>query len=588
MLRTHTCGELRAEHTDQQVTLTGWVHRRRDHGDLIFIDLRDRYGLTQIKFDPSQNPQAHKLAEQVRPEWVLQVTGTVLARPDGQANPNMTTGEIEVIIHEIKILNESKTPPFEIETEHGENEEVRLQYRYLDLRRQRLATNLQLRHRIITHIRNYMDSQDFLEIETPMLVKGTPEGSREFLVPARLHPGSFYVLPQSPQQMKQLLMVAGTDRYFQIARCFRDEDQRGDRQPEFTQLDIEMSFVEQEDIIQLNEKLAIELTQKFWPDKKIQNTPFPRITYTDAMDTYGSDKPDLRFDLPITDISDIVKDSDFGVFASSVQSGGVVKALRIPGGATFTRKDIDQLTDLARVHGAKGLAYLQITPDAAGPVVNNTSEAERKQIIAATSAKDGDIIFFGADRWKTACEALGAVRLDCATRLKLIDESIAAFCWVTDFPMFERNDAGELVAQHHPFTHPVDTDIPLLDTEPEKVNSIAYDIVLNGNEIGGGSIRIHERDLQNKIFQTMQISPEDTQRKFGHILRAFEYGAPPHGGIAWGIDRLVMLFASEPNIREVIAFPKNQRAEDLMFGAPSPMPEKELSEAHIKVISKEN
>ncbi len=585
MLRTHTCGQLSKAEVGQTITLTGWVHRRRDHGDLIFVDLRDRYGLTQIKFDPSHNAEAHKLAESIRPEWVLQATGEVIARPDGQANPGMKTGEIEVIISELKILNEAKTPPFEIETEHGENEEVRLTYRYLDLRRERLARNLKLRHDMITFIRNYFDKENFLEIETPMLVKGTPEGSREFLVPARLHPGNFYVLPQSPQQMKQLLMVSGVDKYFQIARCFRDEDQRGDRQPEFTQLDLEMSFVEQEDIIQLNEKLAIQLTERFALEKNIQSKPFRRLTYDEAMNSYGSDKPDLRFEMPITDVTDLVKESGFSVFKSVANSnGGVVKAIAVKGGAKFTRKEIEELTKTAQIQGAKGLAYIQLMPEAGGPVINNTSDEERQAIIERTGAQDGDIIFFGADKWKTACEALGAVRLDCAKRLEMIDENLFSFAWVVDFPMFEVDEKGNLAAQHHPFTRPNSEDIALLDTDPAKARSIAYDLVLNGNELGGGSLRIHERDLQNKIFELMKLTPESTEMKFGHLLRAFEYGAPPHGGLAWGIDRLVMLFANEPNIREVIAFPKNQRAEDMMFGAPSPMPADQVAEAHIKII----
>lgn len=585
MLRTHTCNELSSSDIDSEATLAGWVHRRRDHGDVIFVDLRDRYGLTQVKFDPSIDPEAHKKAEQIRPEWVIQVTGKVIARPDGQANKNLATGEIELVASGVEILSEAKTPPFEIDNEHGEKEDVRLEYRYLDLRRERMQKNLKMRHDIINHIRNFFDKEDFLEIETPMLVKGTPEGSREYLVPARLHPGSFYVLPQSPQQMKQLLMVAGYDRYFQIARCFRDEDQRGDRQPEFTQLDIEMSFVEQEDILELNEKLAIELAEKFWSDKKIMTKPFVRLTYAEAMNDYGSDKPDLRFEMKIKDITEIVKDSGFGVFKGAADGGGNVKALKVEGGDKFTRKDIDELTEVARTYGAKGLAYLQVRDDAAGPVCNNCSEEERNKVIEAVGAKEGDIIFFGADSWLITCEALGAVRLECARRMDIIDENLAAFAWVIDFPMFEKDPAtGQMAALHHPFTSPNLEDVDMLDSAPEKARSIAYDLILNGNELGGGSIRIHNRDLQNKIFEVLGIAKEDIKRRFGHILKAFEYGAPPHGGIAWGLDRLVMLFAGEPNIREVIAFPKNQRAEDVMFGAPSPMPEKEVSEVHIKII----
>lgn len=589
MHRTNTCGELNSKHVGQTVTLSGWVHRRRDHGGIIFIDLRDRYGLTQIVFDPDIDAAALETANKLRSEFVIKVTGEVKKRMDGMENKNMSTGEIEVFIVKIEILNEAKTPPFEIDVEKGVNEELRLKYRYLDLRHERLKNNILLRHQMIAEIRGFMNSEGFVDVETPILIKGTPEGSREYLVPSRLYPGKFFVLPQSPQQLKQLLMIAGFDRYYQIARCFRDEDQRGDRQPEFTQLDVEMSFVEEKDVMDVNERLLIQITKKFVPNKTIQKTPFPIMSWQEAMETYGSDKPDIRFEMKLVDVTDIVKDSGFGVFSTAAKNGGVIKALRVEGGAVFTRKEIDDMTELAKVHGAKGLAYFVYENEGIkSPITKFMSEDETKAITKVTGAKTGDIVFFGADDFDTACEALGQVRLACGDRFGLRDPNLFAFLWVHQFPMFEKDkETGGLAAKHHPFTRPSKEGEAMLDSTPEKAVAVAYDIVLNGNEIGGGSIRIHEQKLQQKIFDILKISPENAEIRFGHMLEAFSYGAPPHGGIAWGLDRLVMIFAGEPNIREVMAFPKDQKAKDLTLGAPSVMPDKDIAEANVKIINVE-
>ena len=588
MYRTHTCNELASNNIGETITLSGWVNRRRDHGGIIFIDLRDRYGVTQIVFDPNVDKASLEVAEKLRSEYVIRVIGEVKKRAEGQGNTKMDTGDIEVFVKEVEILNEAQTPPFEIDVEKNVNEELRLKYRYLDLRHDRMRDNIMLRHKMIMEIRNFMDQEGFVDIETPILIKGTPEGSREYLVPSRLYAGKFFVLPQSPQQLKQMLMIAGFDKYYQVARCFRDEDQRGDRQPEFTQLDVEMSFVNEKDVMQINEGLLIQLTKKFAADKKIQSETFPVFTWKEAMDSYGSDKPDIRFEMKIVDVSEIVKNSGFGVFSNNIKEGGVVKALRVEGAAELTRKEIDDLTELAKIHGAKGLAYFVYEADGnlKSPIAKFMEEDEIKAITDATGAKPGDIVFFGADDYVTACEALGQVRLACGDRFNLRDPNVFAYCWVNEFPMFEVNkESGAIAAMHHPFTRPMAEDIELLDTEPEKARSIGYDIVLNGNEIGGGSIRIHEHSLQQKIFKLLGITPEDAEIRFGHMLEAFSYGAPPHGGIAWGLDRLVMLFAGEPNIREVIAFPKDQKAKDLTLGAPSVMPDKDVLEANVKIIN---
>lgn len=582
MYRTHTCNDLSEKMDGEKVTLCGWVHRRRDHGGVIFLDLRDRYGLTQVVSDPVNFVEAHSAMNEVRSEFVLQVEGTVKVRPTGQENKNIATGKIELLVTGVKVLNPAYTPPFEIDQDKEVNEEMRLKYRYLDLRRDRMKGNMMLRYKIIKFIRDYLDKENFVEVETPILIKGTPEGSREYLVPSRLYAGTFYVLPQSPQQLKQLLMVAGFDRYFQIARCFRDEDQRGDRQPEFTQLDMEMSFVDMNDIMKINEDLLIAVTKEFAPHKKIKQIPFPVMTYHEAMNDYGSDKPDTRFDMQLKDVSEVAGGCEFTVFKSAVENGGVVKALRVTGGAKFSRKEIDDFTEVAKIYKAKGLAYIVLeNGELKSPIVKFFKEEEIKKILEICEAADGDIIFFTADRFEIACEALGHVRLAVGRKLDLLDEDLFAFCWVKDFPMFEKDEeSGKLNAVHHPFTSA--KDIKDLDN-PETALAKAYDVALNGSEIAGGSIRIHDSELQKKTFDIMQVSEQDAQRRFGHMLEAFQYGAPPHGGIAWGLDRLVMIFANEPNIREVIAFPKDSKAKDLMLGAPSEMPGEQLEELSIKI-----
>jgi len=587
MYRSNTCNELTKEHVGQEVTLAGWVNRRRDHGGLIFLDLRDRYGLTQVVSDPEENKEAHEICESVRSEFVVQVKGVVRERPEGMRNPNMTTGEIEVLIKEVKILNKAKTPPFEIfETDKEIGEDLRLKYRYLDIRKEKMKNNIIMRHKFIKRLRDLMCDEGFIEVETPILIKGTPEGAREYLVPSRIYPGNFYVLPQSPQQLKQMLMVAGMDKYFQIARCFRDEDQRGDRQPEFTQLDLEMSFVEQEDVMNLNEKVLIQLFEELVPHKKIMQKPFPRMTWHEAMDKYGIDKPDLRFGNTITDVSDLVDGCEFSVFADTVKNGGVVKALHVEGGGKFTRKELDEFTEVAKIYGAKGLAYILLDEEGPrSPIIKFLGDDLTKQIIDKVGAKTGDAIFFGADEYVTACTVLGNVRNSVAEKMELVDQDVLAFCWVYDFPLFEKDENGNLASTHHPFTSPKLEDVELMDTEPEKVRANAYDIALNGYEIGGGSIRIHDSELQHKIFTLLGVSDEQIKIKFSHMLEAFSYGAPPHGGIAWGLDRIIMLLQDEPNIREVIAFPKDQKARDLMTNAPSPIPDAQLNEANVKPIN---
>lgn len=586
MYRSHLISALSAKDAKKEVVLSGWVNRRRDHGGIIFIDLRDRYGVVQICSDPINNVEAHNNLDKCRSEYVVKVTGVVRKRPEGMINSNMATGEIEVLATKVEILSSSEPLPFEIDHERDTPEDMRLKFRYLDLRKERLQKNMIQRTKIIKYIRDFLEKEDFLEIETPILIKGTPEGSREYIVPSRLYPENFYVLPQSPQQLKQLLMVAGYDKYFQIARCFRDEDQRGDRQPEFTQLDMEMSFVEMEDIVKLNERLMREVFKNFTVGKKI-NEEFPRLTYYEAMNSYGSDKPDMRYDLPLSDISDIASECSFSVFKSTVENGGVVKALKIDGGASFTRKQIDDMEAYAKELGAKGLAYLVVEKDGyKSSIAKFFKKEELDQLCERCEAKPGDLIFFAADKWRKCCEILGAVRQKTADMLGLKNPNEFAFLWVTHFPLFEYDDEGHLNSVHHPFTAPVIEDVDLLDKEPENVSSQSYDIVVNGTELGGGSIRIFNSDLQAKIFRTLGISDEDAERRFGHMLRAFRYGVPPHGGIAWGLDRLIMIIQGEPNIREVIAFPKDGQARDLMLSAPSVLPVETLTEVHISTVKK--
>ena len=598
MLRTHSCGDLRKENAGSKVELAGWVNRRRDHGGLIFIDLRDREGIVQTVFNPEISPASLKTAEEMRSEYVVRVSGEVNLRPPGTENPKLPTGDIEVIVADAEILNTSRTPPFYINEEVEVDENLRLKYRYLDLRRSRMKENLLLRHRVIKFMRDFLDARGFIEVETPILLKSTPEGARDYLVPSRIHPGEFYALPQSPQQIKQLLMVGGLDKYYQIAKCFRDEDTRADRQPEHTQLDIEMSFVEEDDIFALCEEMFSTLVKTLKPDINMIK-PFPRLTYHEAMDHYGTDKPDLRFEMELKDISDIVAGSEFEVFKTAIDNNGSVKGISIPGCADYARRQLDELIGLSREFGAGGLVTIALSGSISS-LDNLTSDMIKsaaarfltldqiREMAKRLGAGIGDLLLIVAGETMLVNKVLGELRRVMGGRLELAEPDLYAFAFIHDFPLFEKNtDTGRLEAMHHMFTMPRDEDMKLLDNSPEKVRAKSYDIVCNGQEISSGSIRIHISGLQRKIFEILGYNNEAIEERFGHLLEAFEYGAPPHGGIAPGIDRIVMLLAGEENIREVIAFPKNQNAADLTFKAPSPVTEEQLAELHISLREEE-
>ena len=589
MMRTHTCGQLSKKEIGKTVKLAGWVHRRRDHGGVIFIDLRDRYGLTQIKFDPAINKKVHQLADQLRSEWVIKVKGKVLARPADMVNPKLDTGEIEVAGENLDILSQAKTPPFEIDEEKAKEtkESIRLKYRFLDLRRPSLQQIIIKRDKLIRYVRDYFKKLDFIEIQTPIMANSSPEGARDYLVPSRLYPGKFYALPQAPQQFKQLLMVAGFDRYFQIAPCFRDEDPRADRHPgDFYQIDLEMSFVEQEDIWRVVEPLMIELTEKF-SNKKVMSKPFLKLSWREAMDKYGSDKPDLRFRLMIEEITPLVKNCGFEVFNQAVKDGGAVKVLKIEGGGLkFSRSEIDELTEIAKQNGAKGLAYIIIKDQGKlqSPIVKFLGEKLAGQIIKQVKAQAGDLIFFAADRWLKACKILGAVRNECAKKLGLRNSKIVAWAWIYDFPMFEYNqEESKIDFSHNPFPMPQGGLTALEKKDPLEVLAYQYDLVCNGYEISSGAIRNHDPKIMYKAFAITGYTAEEVDKKFGHMIRAFEYGVPPHGGIAPGLDRILMILFDCESIRDIYAFPKDGQARDVMLNSPSEVEEKQLKELHIKI-----
>ncbi len=591
MLKTHGCGSLRASNAGESVTLAGWVHRRRDHGQLIFIDLRDRDGIVQVVVRPDDHPESYDAANEVRGEYVLRISGEVVERSQATRNPNIPTGDIEVVANSVEVLNPAKTPPFSVSEDDEVNELVRMQYRYIDLRRPAMIASLELRHRLNQFIRDFMTGRGFLEVETPILVAATPEGARDYVVPSRLTPGAFYALPQAPQQFKQLLMVAGVERYFQIARCFRDEDLRADRQPEFVQLDLEWSFCEEEDILTLLEDLFVGVAEALRPDLEVPR-PFPRLSWHEAMERYGSDKPDLRYGLELSDCSDIAATSGFGVFSSTVAAGGRVRGIVMPGGASLSRREVDGFTNLAKTMGAPGLVSLQFSADPASateddvrsPVLRHIGIDDARKIGERCGASAGGLVLLAAGDSGMVSTVLDGIRRELARRLDLVDDSILQFGFVTDFPLVEWDqDEQRWDALHHPFTAPQGEDAHLLDSDPANIRARAYDTICNGFELGSGSIRIHERDLQMRVFELLGVGADDAQRRFGHMLNAFEYGAPPHGGFAFGIDRVAMLLAGTENIREVIAFPKTMSASDPMTGAPMEIADEQLEELHLKI-----
>ncbi len=596
MLKTCSCGELNKGNVGQMVELAGWVDRRRDHGGLIFIDLRDREGIVQVVFNPEKSKACHQTASEMRSEYVVRVKGEVSLRPPGTENLKLPTGEVEVIAQEVAILNTAKTPPFSISaSEEAEvDENTRFKYRYLDLRRPQMQRNLILRHRVVKFIRDFLDARGFVEVETPILIKSTPEGARDYLVPSRIHAGKFYALPQSPQQLKQLLMVAGIEKYFQIAKCFRDEDSRADRQPEFTQLDLEMSFVEEEDILKLTEQLFTSMVAAITPEFRVIK-PFPRLRYADTMEHYGVDKPDLRFGLEIRDLSDIAQQTDFSVFRTTIADGGRVRGICAPGCASYSRSQLEELNKLAQSLGARGLLTVSLgespgnldslTHDMVKSVAAKFMTLDQiKQMASRLGAGMGDLLLIMAGKDRVTNPCLGELRKEMGRRLKLASPDLLAFAFIVNFPLFEWSEtAGHWEPMHHPFTAPKDEDVSLLESTPEKVHSKHYDVVCNGYELSSGSVRIHTRELQTRVFRLLGYRDEDIEARFGHLLEAFDYGAPPHGGIAPGIDRLVMLLAREENIREVIAFPKNKSAMDLTFGAPSAVTEEQLTELHLRL-----
>ena len=583
MKRTHYCGELRKSDIGNKISLTGWVHRRRDHGGLIFIDLRDREGLLQVVFNPERDSNVHKTAHELRSEYVIAVDGEVSARPQGTENNRLPTGEVEILANSLEILNTSKTAPFPIDEETEVAENLRLKYRYLDLRREKLRNNLLFRYRFISSVRDFLHTKGFIDVETPFLTKSTPEGARDYLVPSRLNPRNFYALPQSPQLFKQILMVAGFDRYYQVVKCFRDEDLRADRQPEFTQIDIEMSFVDREDVISLMEEMLAKVIKE---TKGIEvMTPFPKMSYKEVIDRYGIDKPDLRFGLELKDISDIASGVEFKVFKQTIEQKGIVKGIALPGLAGSSRKELDDLTEFAKGYGAKGLAWVKITGNGfEAPITKFFTQDQLKEVAERLGAVSGDLMVFVADKPKVVNDTLAQIRLRMANQLNLINKDEYRFLWVLDFPLLEYDEEEKrFVAMHHPFTSPMIEDVPNLESDPLSVRAKAYDIVMNGSEIGGGSIRIHTRELQKKMFERLGIREEEAEAKFGFLLEALEYGAPPHGGIAFGVDRIIMLLTGSESIRDVIAFPKTQKGICPMTDAPSPVEQKQLKELHIKL-----